>query len=133
WPSATASACLPPTLVSSTIKAAGLFAAGQATAAEVISVKVATLTEGVLEAMFMTKFKATLAVIVLLGMVAFGRGFIHQALVARETKGPLKAESIPANERIASHVVSAGKDESRADQAREFRERALEVADRVPD
>ena len=52
WPSATASACLPATLVSSTVKAAGLFAAGQTAATEVISVKVAALTERVMKAMF---------------------------------------------------------------------------------
>src|SRR5262245_15421783 len=50
WPSATTSACLPATLVSSTVKAAGMFAAGQ-TAASVVSAKVAALTQGVLRTM----------------------------------------------------------------------------------
>jgi uncharacterized protein (TIGR03067 family) len=43
--------------VSSTIKAANLFAAGNAAAAGAISAKVAALTEGVLKAMLLTKLK----------------------------------------------------------------------------
>src|SRR6516162_6135291 len=57
WPSATASACLPATLVSSTVKAAILTAAGQAATNAVASAKVAVLTEGVLKVMFLTKLK----------------------------------------------------------------------------
>src|SRR5207248_1960127 len=48
-----ASAGVPTSVVSSTIKAASLFAAGQT--ADVISAKVAALTEGVVKAMFVTK------------------------------------------------------------------------------
>src|SRR5262249_7330193 len=46
-----ASASVPNSVVSSTIKTASLFAAGNAAATGVISVKVAALTEGVLKAM----------------------------------------------------------------------------------
>src|SRR6266851_83003 len=45
-------ACVPTSLVSSTVKAASLLAVGQATG--VISVKVAALTEGVLKTMLLT-------------------------------------------------------------------------------
>ena len=52
-----ASAGVPTSVVSSTIKAASLFAAGQAAATGAISVKVAALTEGVLKTMLLTKLK----------------------------------------------------------------------------
>ena len=59
-----ASACVPASLVTSTIKAASLFAAGQAAAAGVISVNVAALTEGMLKTMLLTKLKIAMAVLV---------------------------------------------------------------------
>jgi RNA polymerase sigma factor (sigma-70 family) len=52
-----ASASLPTSLVSSTIKAASLFAAGPAAATGVISAQVAALAEGVLKTMLLTKLK----------------------------------------------------------------------------
>src|SRR5262249_12829025 len=51
-----ASASAPHALVASTIKAANLLAAGQATG--VVSAKVAALTEGVVQNMFVTKIKS---------------------------------------------------------------------------
>ena len=69
WPSATASAYLPATLASSTIKAASLYAAGQAVEKGVISVKVAALTEGVLSSMWLMKTKMTSAVLLLVGSI----------------------------------------------------------------
>jgi RNA polymerase sigma-70 factor (ECF subfamily) len=57
-----ASAAVPVLVVSKTIKAASLMAAGQA-ATGLISVKVAALTEGVLQAMFLSKLKAVVGVL----------------------------------------------------------------------
>src|SRR5262249_50834478 len=54
---AVASATLSPGLLDSTIKAARLFAAGQPGAVGLISVKAAALTEGVLNAMFVTRLQ----------------------------------------------------------------------------
>jgi hypothetical protein len=79
-----ASACVPPSVLSATIKAvtslaagqaaaAGLLAAGHATATGVLSTKVAALTEGVVRAMFLAKLKTvtcTLALTVLVGLGA---------------------------------------------------------------
>src|SRR5262249_53517539 len=98
WPSAKASACLPATLVSSTVKAAGLFAAGQAAATGVISVKVAALTEGVMKAMFVTKMKTAIVVIVMVIGLGTGVGLLagisRTAVVAQEDKGtPLPTEA----------------------------------------
>ena len=72
WPSATASAYLPATLAFSTIKAASLYAAGQAVEKGVISVKVAALTEGVLSSMWLMKTKMTAAVLLLVGSFVVG-------------------------------------------------------------
>src|SRR5262245_50144480 len=65
-----ASAGVPYSVVSSTIKAASLFAAGQA--AGVISVTVAALTEGVMKAMLFSKLKTAFAIVLILGFVATG-------------------------------------------------------------
>src|SRR5439155_15368553 len=58
-----APACLPITLVSSTVKAASWFAAGRAVAEGVISAKVAALTKGVLSTMLLTKLKSATAIL----------------------------------------------------------------------
>jgi RNA polymerase sigma factor (sigma-70 family) len=65
-----ATAAVPVAMVSSTIRAATLFAAGRAAAAGTISVKVAALTEGVLRTMLLSKLKV--ATVVLLALAAIG-------------------------------------------------------------
>jgi RNA polymerase sigma factor (sigma-70 family) len=72
WPVASVSACVSPSVVSSTIQAASLFAAGQAAAAGVVSAKVAALTEGVLKAMLVTKLKNATAILVAIALIAAG-------------------------------------------------------------
>src|SRR5260370_40001305 len=62
-----ASASVPLPLVTSTVKAARLFAAGQA-ASGVVGAKAAALTEGVLKAMLLTKLKIATALIGVLGL-----------------------------------------------------------------
>jgi RNA polymerase sigma factor (sigma-70 family) len=101
WPSATACACLPATLVSSTVKAAGLFAAGQAAAAEVISVKVAALTEGVLKAMFLTKLKIATAALFLLAAVGLGAAVVMaQPAAGRRASEPSATRPEPAGDDV---------------------------------
>jgi RNA polymerase sigma factor (sigma-70 family) len=86
-----ASACVPTSVVSCTIKAATLFAAGQAAAAGVISVKVAALTEGVLKAMFLTKLKIATAVLLVVGLLGAGMGLLaHQTLAGAQAAAPLQ-------------------------------------------
>jgi RNA polymerase sigma factor (sigma-70 family) len=67
-----ASAGAPASVVSKTIKVAGLAAAGQATRG-VISVTVAALTDGVLKAMFLSKLKSVVGVL-LVGVCLIGVG-----------------------------------------------------------
>jgi RNA polymerase sigma factor (sigma-70 family) len=78
WPSSTALACLSKTLVSSTIKAASLFAAGQAAA---IPVQVTALTEGVLKTMLLTKLRIATAVLVVIALIGAG-------VIGAATRGP---------------------------------------------
>lgn len=67
-----APACAPPALVASTIKAASLFAAGQAAATGVISAQVAALSEGVIRAMFVAKLKTVTCALALTILVGLG-------------------------------------------------------------
>jgi RNA polymerase sigma factor (sigma-70 family) len=71
-----ASAGVPTSVVSATIKAATVFAAGQAAATGVISVKVAALTEGVLRTMLLNKLRSVLVALVLVVTVLAGGGGI---------------------------------------------------------
>jgi RNA polymerase sigma factor (sigma-70 family) len=81
-----ASACVPAAVVSGTIQAATLFAAGPAAAADVLSAKVVALTQGVLKTMFLTKLKIATAVLLAVSAFATGAGWLtHQALADKPT------------------------------------------------
>jgi RNA polymerase sigma factor (sigma-70 family) len=94
-----APACVPSPLVVSTVKAATLLGAGQA--AGLVSDKVATLTEGVLKTMLLTKPKSVLAVLLVLGAV-LGVALLGEVplasrlAVAQEEKREAKAAPPPA-------------------------------------
>ncbi len=79
-----ASACVPTSVVSSTIKAATLFAAGQLVKTGVVSAKVAALTEGMLKSMLLSKLKTMMVVLMVLGMVAFGGGLLTHHMAAAQ-------------------------------------------------
>lgn len=87
-----ASAALPESVASSTIRAASLFAAGQAAAAGTVSVKAAALTEGVLKAMMMSKLKAVAAVVLLLGFLLTGATVLSCRTAAAPCDRPPTAE-----------------------------------------
>ena len=91
----TASANVPPTVLSLTTKAAILFAARQASAAGVISAKVASLTEGVLKAMLVTKFKMLTTLVVVLGLGAIGITYgMHAGGPAEEPSRDRKPQQV---------------------------------------
>src|SRR5207302_67425 len=78
-----------------TVEAASLFATGQAAATGAISVKVAALTEGVLNAMPLTKLKAVMVLVTTLSIVALSLGFsayhgFAQQPVSDDGKEPFK-------------------------------------------
>jgi RNA polymerase sigma factor (sigma-70 family) len=86
-----ATAGVPTTVVSSTIKVATLYAAGKAAAAGAISVKVAALTEGVMKAMLMSKLKLVLTVVLLLGCMVAGAAMLT-CDTAAGAPAPLKVD-----------------------------------------
>jgi RNA polymerase sigma factor (sigma-70 family) len=69
-----AAAGVPAAVASATIKAASLYAAGQAAAAGVISARAAQLAEGVLKTMLLTKLKIAMALLVLAAVAVLGVG-----------------------------------------------------------
>jgi RNA polymerase sigma factor (sigma-70 family) len=71
----TTAACAPASVLSSTIKAASLVAAGETAAAGLISANVAALTQGVLKAMLLVKLKAATLALSLTGLVLLGGVF----------------------------------------------------------
>jgi hypothetical protein len=97
-----ASACMPPSVVSSTTKAAGLSAAREA-AAGLISVKVAVLTEGVMNAMVMTKLKSATVVLLATALLAAGIGAVSLS--------PLQAA--PMDRNLQQPLEEAGKQPKR--------------------
>jgi RNA polymerase sigma factor (sigma-70 family) len=103
WPIANSSASMPASMVSSTVKAATLFAAGQTAAAGLISAKAAALTEGVLQSMFLNKMKTAMAVVLvvcfLLGgvfLVADPASVIGQT-PAKEKEPPKSPTKVDSN------------------------------------
>jgi RNA polymerase sigma factor (sigma-70 family) len=113
-----ASASVLPSVVTSTIKAATLFAAGQA-ATGTISVKVAALTEGVLKSMLLTKLKVIMGL--MLAVVAIGgSSFLCWTAAARgaqptpQRRGTVVAQNAqPAPRRRATVVAqNAGSERS---------------------
>jgi RNA polymerase sigma factor (sigma-70 family) len=87
-----ASACVRASVVSSTIKAASLFAAGQAATADVISARVAILTEGVLKTMLWTKLKTAITILLVAGIVGVGSSGLFYRTQAAEPANPQREE-----------------------------------------
>ncbi len=101
-----ASAGLPASVVMSTIKAAGLCAAGQA----VIPVKVAALAEGVLKTMLMNKLKPALAVLLvatMVGVIGFGIAMGQQTGDVPEKQESEKAQKGDVPQKDAKPKVEA--------------------------
>ena len=120
-----ASAWVPASLSAATTKAAMLVAAGQtAAAAGVVSVTVATLTDGVLKAMLVAKLKT--ATVVLFGVAALGLG--TGGLVYQTRAGAADARQADRALVTRSGAEEAQQERDRAQRAAEDardRERAL--------
>jgi len=66
-----ASACVPPSLLASTMGAASVFAGGMA-AAGLLSAKVAALTDGVMKTMLLTKLRNAVVVLLIVSILGIG-------------------------------------------------------------
>jgi RNA polymerase sigma factor (sigma-70 family) len=81
-----ASACVPASLVISTVKAAALAAAGQ-TAKGLLSVQVAALTEGALKTMFLAKLKTIMGMVLAAAALSGVVGLVYQTRAAERDAG----------------------------------------------
>lgn len=84
------SASVPTSLVSSTVKAASLLAAGQAAVAGLISIKAAALTEGVVITMLLNKLK-TVTMVMMVAAIVGGAGLFYRTQAAEPAKEALRA------------------------------------------
>jgi RNA polymerase sigma factor (sigma-70 family) len=91
-----ASAGVPTSVVSSTIKAATLFAAGEAAATAAISVKVVALTEGVLITMCFAKLKSVVMLLVV-AVLCSATGLIYRTQAADQPRAEQASKKLPAN------------------------------------
>jgi RNA polymerase sigma factor (sigma-70 family) len=96
-----AAASVPAALMSSTVQAAIPFAAGKA-AAGLVSAPVAALTEGVLQAMFLTKLKVGTAALLALAVLGTGAGLFGRRVLAERPAG---GGQRPAAERAAEKAA----------------------------
>jgi len=92
WPAAKASASVPISLMASTVKAASLFAAGQA-AAGTISVKAAVLAEGVMNTMLLTKLKIATTVVFMIAAAVGGARLLVPTQAAEGADGPKQVQA----------------------------------------
>jgi RNA polymerase sigma factor (sigma-70 family) len=80
-----ASAAVAPSLAAATVRAAVLWVGGKAVTAGVVPAPVAALTEGVVQAMWVSKMKLAAAVVLAVSLVGAGGGLvIHRTLAAGE-------------------------------------------------
>jgi RNA polymerase sigma factor (sigma-70 family) len=107
-----ASASAPPALVASTIKVITLLSAGEVAATGMISAVVSDLTEGEVKAMFMTKIKSVLTVVLVVGLafggIGAGFGFMTNPVAVARTEPPNQP---PAIEESPRSPVATKKDE----------------------
>jgi RNA polymerase sigma factor (sigma-70 family) len=90
-----ASACVPGSLVFSTVKAASMSAAGKAVAG-VVSAKVAALADGVMKAMLLTKLKTIAALVLILCVLGTGASMLtHHTLAAGQQEANKKPAPTP--------------------------------------
>jgi RNA polymerase sigma factor (sigma-70 family) len=107
-------AAVPAALATATVQAAPLLAASKAAAAGIITAQAATLTEGALRAMCITKLKITAAVLLGVSVLGTGAGIVAYHASARES---VDAKSVSApTVRAAATQPSPLSPQARVDQ-----------------
>ena len=96
----TASAGVPPTLLATTASTALAVAAGRALTAGAVPAEVATLTEGVLKAMLLSKLKLLWAVALVVSVGAGASGLAFRATAA----DPAQGREVPARARVQDEL-----------------------------
>jgi RNA polymerase sigma factor (sigma-70 family) len=102
-----ASAGVPVSVVSNTISAASSLTAGSVAPGS-ISIPVATLTQGVLKAMLLSKLKAVVAVVLLLGFLAAGVSVLFARSSALANQSPATEEKVKAPPRQEPELARPG-------------------------
>jgi RNA polymerase sigma factor (sigma-70 family) len=87
---------VPPALLGATLRAAGMLGAGKALRAGGVSTQVATLTEGVMKAMLLSKLKSTSALVLILALLGMGAGGISRCADPGEKED--RSVQIPASD-----------------------------------
>jgi hypothetical protein len=103
--------------MSSTVKAAAMIAAGQATVNGMVPAEVAALTEGVLKAMLFAKLRIA-TVLVVVGMLAIGASTLPRWTAAAQPNGEPKEDQRPTTKH-ENEAREKEKAEERERQARE--------------
>ena len=104
-----ASAGVPTSLMSSTVQAATLIAAGKAAVAGMVSAKVAALMEGVLMSMMLTKLKTVTVVLLVLGIIAFGGGLVSHHKAAAQQQGKPDSRVVPRDQALRAEIIPGTK------------------------
>jgi RNA polymerase sigma factor (sigma-70 family) len=106
------SAGVPISVVASTIKAASMFAAGQAAVTGAISAHVTALTEGVLKAMLLAKMRIPLTLVLALALALAGTDALHRFVptqAAEAQPSPKRDQPVAGGQAAASPKPGAAK------------------------
>jgi hypothetical protein len=110
-------ASVPCGVVSTTIKAASLFASGQASAVGLISVNAVALTEGVLKTMFIAKLKIATTIVLSMGLLGISWGlYPTRAAMPNETEQeavPLPPSTSSATDKEGGNPSKKGQGEKK--------------------
>jgi RNA polymerase sigma factor (sigma-70 family) len=100
---------VPPALLKSTAWAAAALASGPGAAPEVLPARVAALTEGVLHTMTMSKIKIVTVVLLALGSLGLGAGWVSRSALAQRELPAARAEAhaVPENGKPANPSKAA--------------------------
>lgn len=125
WSQKATLAIVPAALLTKTIQLAGPFAAGETTAAGLISTGVSTLAEGVLYAMTLAKKKAASALIVMAALVMGGGGMAAYHIHNKKAIEEAEAQKQASEEAKAKEEAEAEADISRFGNAKDAKEPAI--------
>jgi RNA polymerase sigma factor (sigma-70 family) len=122
-----ASAAVPAALVSTTVRAAMLVAAGHAATAGVLSVPVATLTKGVLQTMLLTKLTAICGVLVGVGLLGTTTALVaHRTLAAGPKQAAARAEPpAPGDDKARQEAADQSEENDRQRDMNNLKQLAL--------
>jgi RNA polymerase sigma factor (sigma-70 family) len=112
-----ATASVPTGVVSTTIKAASLFASGKASAVGVISVKAVALTEGVMKTMFLAKLKIATTIVLSMGLLGISWGLYPTRAAmpneAEQEAAPQPPSASSATDKEGGNPSKKGQDEEK--------------------